>query len=95
MNRQKDKYDYTYDVVINTIDVLDLIHEQRMKVVDTDFQCFKILDELYKKVLELAKAKKDSEDFFDINQKQELFKQLRSISENIQSSISTMQNLNQ
>ena len=53
MNRQKDKYDYTYDVVINTIDVLDLIHEQRMKVVDTDFKCFKILDELYKKVLEL------------------------------------------
>ena len=95
MNRQKDKYNYTYDVVINTIDVLDLIHEQRMKVVDTDFKCFKILDELYKKVLELAKAKKDTEDFFDINQKQELFKQLRSISENIQSSISTMQNLNQ
>lgn len=95
MNRRKDKYDYTYDVVINTIDVLDLIHEQRMKVVDTDFKCFKILDELYKKVLELAKAKKDTEDFFDINQKQELFKQLRSISENIQSSISTMQNLNQ
>ena len=95
MNRQKDKYNYTYDVVINTIDVLDLIHEQRMKVVDTDFKCFKILDELYKKVLELAKAKKDTEDFFDINQKRELFKQLRTISENIQSSISTMQNINQ